>query len=38
VLGALAGLSPEAQQGLQRAGMWAGVLRAVVPPVYGQDR
>jgi hypothetical protein len=35
VFGALAGLTPESQQKLQQAGMWAGVLKAVVPPAVG---
>lgn len=35
-LGALAGLTPEAQNKLQDMGMWAGMLHAVIPPVLGQ--
>lgn len=35
VLGALAGLTPEAQLGLQRVGLWAGLLKNVVPLAYG---
>lgn len=31
--GVLAGLSPEAQQALQAAGMWSGVMRTVTDPV-----
>jgi hypothetical protein len=34
VLGALAGLKPEAQEVLQRAGTWAGILSNVVPLVF----
>ena len=34
-LGALAGLTPSAQKGLQRAGLWAGVLTNVVPMAFG---
>lgn len=37
-LGALAGLTPEAQNKLQDMGMWAGMLHAVIPPVLGQLR
>lgn len=33
-LGALAGISPEAQEGLQRAGIWAGLIKNVVPMMY----
>jgi len=33
-LGALAGLKPESQKTLQRAGMWAGFLNNVVPIVF----
>lgn len=36
--GALAGLNRERQQQLQQAGMWAGVLKAVVPPALGFGR
>ena len=35
-LSALAGLTPEAQQGLQRAGIWAGLLKTVIPPLFGR--
>jgi hypothetical protein len=35
-LGALAGLSPGAQQTLQQAGTWAGALKAVVPTAFGR--
>lgn len=35
-LGALAGLTPEAQNKLQDMGLWAGMLHAVVPPVLQQ--
>lgn len=31
-LGVLAGLTPQAQQGIQNIGLWAGVLNSVVPP------
>ena len=34
-LGALAGLTPAAQSQLQSAGMWAGMLHAVIPPLFG---
>ncbi len=34
-LGALAGLRPEAQQSLQQAGVWAGLLANVVPMAFG---
>lgn len=37
-LGALAGLTPEAQNKLQDMGMWAGMLHAVIPPVLSQLR
>lgn len=36
VLGALAGITPKAQQTLQQAGMFAGALKAVVPGLFGQ--
>ena len=36
VLGALAGLTPQAQQTLQQAGMYAGALKAVVPGLFGR--
>lgn len=36
VLGALAGLTPQAQQTLQQAGMFAGALKAVVPGLFGR--
>lgn len=35
VLGALAGLSPEAQINLQRTGAFAGALKAAVPGIFG---
>lgn len=35
-LGALAGLSADAQASLRRAGTWAGVLTAVVPMAFGR--
>jgi hypothetical protein len=38
MLGALAGLTPVAQNKLQDMGMWAGLLHAVVPPVLQQLR
>lgn len=34
-LSALAGLTPEAQLGLQQAGMWGGIIRHIVPPLFG---
>lgn len=34
-LGALAGLTPEAQSQLQRAGIWAGALKAIIPQALG---
>lgn len=34
-LGALAGLTPEAQTKIQDTGLWAGMLHAVVPPLFG---
>lgn len=34
-LGVLAGLTPDTQKKLQDAGMWAGALKAVVPPALG---
>lgn len=37
-LSALAGLTPEAQNKLQDMGLWAGMLNAVVPPLFGQMR
>lgn len=36
VLGALAGLTPKAQQTLQQTGMFAGAIKAVVPGLFGQ--
>lgn len=33
-LGVLAGLTPAAQRQLQQAGVWAGVLSAVIPPIF----
>lgn len=35
-LSALAGLTPEAQNKLQDMGLWAGMLTAVVPPIFGR--
>ncbi len=35
-LGALAGLKPEAQQTLQQAGTFGGMLMAIVPPLFGR--
>jgi hypothetical protein len=35
VFGVLAGLTPERQRDLQQAGLWAGVLKAVVPQALG---
>lgn len=37
VLGALAGLTPDAQQKLQQMGMFAGALKAVVPGMFGSQ-
>lgn len=37
-LSALAGLTPEAQNKLQDMGLWAGMLHAVVPPLFSQMR
>ena len=37
VLGALAGLTPQAQKTLQQAGMFAGALKAVVPGLFGKE-
>lgn len=34
-LGALAGLSPGAQEKIQDVGLWAGMLHAVIPPLFG---
>lgn len=36
VLGALAGLTPEAQQGLQRGGIMAGLLTNIIPQAFGR--
>lgn len=33
-LGVLGGLTPHAQQQLQRTGIWAGVLSSVIPPLF----
>jgi hypothetical protein len=35
VLGALAGLTPEAQRTLQNAGVVAGAVKSVVPGLFG---
>ena len=35
-LGALAGLTPDAQSAIRRSGTWAGVLTAVVPMAFGR--
>jgi len=35
-LAALAGLTPEAQNKLQDMGLWAGMMHAVVPPLFGR--
>lgn len=37
-LGLLAGLTPEAQQGVQRVGLWAGLLKSTVPQALGLER
>lgn len=34
-LGALAGLTPAAQEKIQDTGLWAGVLHSVIPPLFG---
>jgi uncharacterized membrane protein YjfL (UPF0719 family) len=34
-LGALAGLTPAAQEKIQDTGLWAGMLHAVIPPIFG---
>ncbi len=34
-LSAMAGLTPGAQEQLQNLGLWAGMLRTVIPPVFG---
>lgn len=34
ILGALAGLTPDAREKLQKAGLWAGLVKAVVPLVF----
>lgn len=34
-LGALAGLTPAAQEKIQDTGLWAGMLHAVIPPLFG---
>lgn len=35
-LSALAGLTPDAQNKLQDMGLWAGMLHAIVPPMFGR--
>jgi hypothetical protein len=35
-LGALAGLSPHAQEKIQDIGLWGGMLHTVIPPLFGQ--
>lgn len=35
-LSALAGLTPEAQNKLQDMGLWAGMMSAIVPPLFGR--
>lgn len=35
LLGALAGLKPDAQQTLQRVGMWGGLIQTAVPLLFG---
>lgn len=34
-LGALAGLTPGAQEKIQDTGLWAGMLHSVIPPLFG---
>lgn len=34
-LGALAGLTPAAQEKIQDTGLWAGMLHSVIPPIFG---
>lgn len=34
-IGALAGMTPLAQEKIQDTGLWAGMLHAVIPPVFG---
>jgi hypothetical protein len=34
-LSALAGLTPSAQSQLQQAGLWGGIMRHVIPPLFG---
>jgi hypothetical protein len=34
-LGALAGLSPFAQEKLQDAGLWGGMMHTIIPPLFG---
>ena len=34
-IGALAGLSPGAQEKIQDVGLWAGMLHTVIPPLFG---
>jgi hypothetical protein len=34
-IGALAGLTPGAQEKIQDAGLWAGMLHTVIPPLFG---
>lgn len=35
-LSALAGLTPEAQNKLQDMGLWAGMMHAIIPPMFGR--
>jgi len=35
-IGALAGLSPGAQEKIQDIGLWGGMLHTVIPPLFGQ--
>ena len=37
-LSVLAGLTPEGREAVQRAGMWAGILKATVPQALGLER
>jgi len=36
-IGALAGLSPHAQEKIQDIGLWGGMLHTVIPPLFGQN-
>jgi hypothetical protein len=36
-IGALAGMTPAAQEKIQDIGLWAGALHAVIPPLFGSN-